>query len=123
MSDPTGETIDLARDTSTKLQCLVYLLSKAHSETPIEQKFCGIVFSKRRLVATLVNLALLRMPGLEGVIKCAALVGHGQRKGKPDLEGYEGMTFREQCEIIGHFRYIYFLVVASSTHFFIENMN
>jgi ERCC4-related helicase len=104
MSDPTGETIEPATDTSSKLQSLVYLLKKAHSDTPIEQKFCGIVFAKRRLVATLVNLALMRMPGLEGVIKSASLVGHGQKKGTPDLAGYEGMTFREQCEIIGRFR-------------------
>ena len=107
MSDPTGDTIDPATDTSSKLQSLVYLLKRAHDATPIEQKFCGIVFAKRRLVATLVNLALVRMPELKGVIKSASLVGHGTKKGKPDLEGYEGMSFREQCEIIGRFRFVY----------------
>eukprot|EP00026_Physarum_polycephalum_P000609 Phypoly_transcript_00610.p1 GENE.Phypoly_transcript_00610~~Phypoly_transcript_00610.p1 ORF type:complete len:1355 (+),score=197.41 Phypoly_transcript_00610:131-4195(+) len=104
MSDPTGATINPAIDMSSKFQSLVFLLKKAHNETPLEHKFCGIVFVKRRLIATLVNLALLRIDELKDVIKCAALVGHGQRKGKPDLEGYEGMTFREQCEIIGRFR-------------------
>jgi ERCC4-related helicase len=103
MTHYDGKTINPETDLSSKLNALISVLKKTYYETPVGQKFCGIVFVKRRVVATLVHLALSRIPDLAEIIKCASLVGHGSRK-TGDLEGQTGMNFREQCEIIGHFR-------------------
>jgi hypothetical protein len=104
MSHPTGQSIVPKIDFSHKLQALVTVLHNNYHETPPGQKFCGIVFVKRRLVCALVHVALSRLPSLD-VIKSAALVGHAG-DGKPDLEGKVGMKFREQCEVIAKFRYV-----------------
>lgn len=103
-SPPTSSTpaqdlvINPKYDFSPKFHALVSLLLDSYKSIDIEggEKFCGIVFVKRRVVAKVVAKALAKMPNLEGLIKCESLCGHAQ------LDG--GMNYKKQNERVSQFR-------------------
>lgn len=61
-------------------------------------------------MANLLHEVITRIPKVKNIIKSSALVGHGRKHGTQNGTAVsEGMNFREQCEIIGNFRYSFFI--------------
>lgn len=104
LSSSKADIINPTTDLSSKAQSFIQLLLQAYQNTPEGHKFCGIVFVKRRIVANLLREVLIRIPNVASVIFSSSLVGHG-RKNKDVVDTNEGMNFKEQCEVIGKFRY------------------
>jgi endoribonuclease Dicer len=78
-SVPTNISITLGLEwCSPKVQALVEVLVEHHSPT-----FQGIVFVEQRQVAACLAQILLRIPQLKDLIKCAELIGKGNRDDGP----------------------------------------